>query len=180
MKYIYNFKLFETKVKKSDKVDIFRNDKYIVVRPLTHKASCKYGAFTKWCISAPDAQYVFDSNKEAIVIFIIQKDYKISPDKEKFVYELIRLNDLEQERDLSDRELKKLSTLMMNHKGEDLSKIALIFNHKDLKNPEIWDKNNICLSDPYKIGYYSYMDLPIDKHVLDEIEKYISDINQKN
>jgi len=41
--------LFEGKVKKSDKVDILRDGEYVVVRPLTHQASCKYGAFTQWC-----------------------------------------------------------------------------------------------------------------------------------
>lgn len=30
---------------------IYENDKYLVVRPLTEEASCKYGANTKWCVT---------------------------------------------------------------------------------------------------------------------------------
>ncbi len=52
MKY---FKLFEGRVKKSDRIDIFRDNKYIVISPLTPHDSCKYGAFTRWCISVPNS-----------------------------------------------------------------------------------------------------------------------------
>ena len=34
---------------------IYENDKFLVVRPLTRQASCKYGANTKWCTTSPDA-----------------------------------------------------------------------------------------------------------------------------
>lgn len=51
---ITNFKLFEGSVKSSERIDIFRDNKYILVAPLTAKASMKYGAFTNWCTSVID------------------------------------------------------------------------------------------------------------------------------
>jgi hypothetical protein len=177
MKHLLNFKLFESKVKKSEKIDILRDDKYIVVRPLTHTASCKYGAYTQWCISVPGAEYVWDSSPDAIVIFILQKDYKISPLRYKKIQKLIELNELKKEGEITRTQLNSFRTLMENHQGEDLSKIALVFSKNNLNDPEIWDNNNIKLNDQY--DYYSYNDyfeLPIDQYVIDAIEEYVNSL----
>ena len=50
MKYI---KTFEYRVHREDRIEILRDDKYIIVAPLTEDASCKYGAFTHWCTANP-------------------------------------------------------------------------------------------------------------------------------
>lgn len=50
MKYI---KTFEYRVHREDRIEILRDDKYIIVAPLTKDASCKYGAFTHWCTANP-------------------------------------------------------------------------------------------------------------------------------
>jgi hypothetical protein len=60
MKYLKTYKqLFEKRVSKDEKIDIYRDADYIVVAPLTHLASCKYGTDTGWCISVPSASYVW-------------------------------------------------------------------------------------------------------------------------
>ncbi len=170
MKHILTFNLFEGKVKKSDKIDIFRNEKYIVVRPLTHQASCKYGAFTQWCISVPNAEYVWESSKDAIVIFILQKNYNISSEKEDVIRRFLELNEKEQEGEIDEEETDEYLRIMGSREAEDLSKIALIFSNDNLNNPEIWDANNIKLNDNYP---YGYRDLPIDNSVIEAIENYI-------
>lgn len=36
---------------------IYEDDKFVVIKPKTHRASCKYGANTKWCTSSKDDQH---------------------------------------------------------------------------------------------------------------------------
>jgi len=36
---------------------VYEDDKFVVIKPKTHRASCKYGANTKWCTSSKDDQH---------------------------------------------------------------------------------------------------------------------------
>jgi hypothetical protein len=40
------------KVDKSEYVKLFEDETILVLKPLTHQASCKYGAGAKWCVSS--------------------------------------------------------------------------------------------------------------------------------
>lgn len=168
MKYIKTFQVFETRVKKQDRIDLYRDDKYIVVSPLTYEASCKYGAFTKWCISVPHAEYVWDGGKEhSKIVFILQKKYIIPEEKDKKIEQFLELKDKMDNEGLTKREEKLYLTLLSSGEAEDLSKIAIIFNKKnDLI--EIWDANNINLDD----NYSTIEQLPIDRKVVDVIYDY--------
>jgi len=42
-------------------VKIFESDTYLIIKPQTHKASCKYGAGTKWCTAMKDYPSHFES-----------------------------------------------------------------------------------------------------------------------
>lgn len=42
------------KVASQERIKLFENEDFLLVLPLTHLASCKYGAKTKWCTSAKD------------------------------------------------------------------------------------------------------------------------------
>ena len=166
MKYIKSFDLFEARVKKSDRIDIFRDNKYIIISPLTHKASCKYGANTKWCISTPSDSTAYDSNPDAIVVIIIQRNYIISEEKYNIIEKFLSLKDKDDEEGLSDEEKEEYLDIMNSHEAEDLSKIALVYGRN---NVEIWDANNINLNDSYQFGYKT---LPIDDYVLDIIADF--------
>ena len=50
---IFNDIITETSVKSSDRTKIYEDERLLVVVPLTHRASCKYGAHTPWCVSTP-------------------------------------------------------------------------------------------------------------------------------
>lgn len=53
---------------------IFENDRYLVIRPKTHQASCKYGSNTKWCITMRDYANYFDSyTNHSSFFFVIDK-----------------------------------------------------------------------------------------------------------
>lgn len=172
---INEFKIYlEKSVKKEDRVDIYRDNDYIVVRPLTHEASCKYGnnsgSGSGWCISVPSDSSAWDSSPDAIVIFIIQRNYKITKERQKSVDELVELNVLIQSGDASEDDEEKYNFLLLGGEAFDLSKIALTCNPESHKIT-IWDMNNIDITEAY---FYGYKDLPISDSVIDAIDNYLS------
>ncbi|NJO65275.1 MAG: hypothetical protein HC836_46415 [Richelia sp. RM2_1_2] len=68
--------IVEGNVKKSDRIDIYRDSDVVVVRPLTFQASCKYGAHTKWCTSAPSNESTIDKTVDFKLIDKIEPIYK--------------------------------------------------------------------------------------------------------
>lgn len=51
---------------------LLNNDNWLVIRPLSHKSSLKYGAATKWCTAAEkDPHYFMKYIKRGILIYII-------------------------------------------------------------------------------------------------------------
>jgi hypothetical protein len=170
MKYLKTYKqLFEKRVSKDEKIDIYRDADYIVVAPLTHLASCKYGTDTGWCISVPSASYVWDEGFDednAKIVFIINKRFQGDDEK---ISRLENLNYKKENDELGDDEMEEFSELYHSHEGEDLSKIALIYYKKN-KGVEIWDANNINIEEAYQ--YDGYFGLPIKQEVLQAIENY--------
>lgn len=63
---------------------IFENDKFLVIQPKSHKASCKYGANTKWCTTAqsPDHFQRYTSGSQALY-YIINKANSTNKDYSK-------------------------------------------------------------------------------------------------
>jgi len=170
----FNEKLNEGSVKKSDRVDIYRDNNYVVVRPLTETASCKYGAYTKWCISAPSSG-AWDSSPDAIVIMIIQKKYSITPERQEIIDKLLKYIDAADNNEVTPEmreEMRELRRENDIHDFEDLSKIALVFQ-KNSNHVEIWDSNNININDNYQFGWF---DLPLSSNVINAIENYIISI----
>lgn len=72
--------LFPHKIKEKQKelekqVDkIYEDDRFLVVRPKTHQASCKYGANTKWCTTSQSDEHFkrYTSGNQALY-YIINK-----------------------------------------------------------------------------------------------------------
>ena len=57
------------------------NDKWLVIRPLTHESSLKYGANTKWCTASKNNPYqFFRYTEEGCLIYCINKEtgYKLA------------------------------------------------------------------------------------------------------
>ena len=53
---------------------IYEDDRFKVVVPESHDASCYYGAGTKWCTAAKDSDYQFKNyNKEGKLFYILDK-----------------------------------------------------------------------------------------------------------
>ena len=49
-------------------------DRYILVRPKNKEASCKYGANTKWCISASQINYLDNYSNDSLFFFVIDRE----------------------------------------------------------------------------------------------------------
>lgn len=79
----------EVKAKAEDRDKIYEDERIVVVAPLTHRGSCKYGAFTKWCTATPSNDENFNEyfKNGILVYFIIRTPYQEANVKEyKFAY----------------------------------------------------------------------------------------------
>jgi hypothetical protein len=73
----YNKALMKIEEKELEKEihKILDNDDWLILRPLSHKSSLKYGANTKWCTATKNDPGVFDKyTKDGILIYCIKKD----------------------------------------------------------------------------------------------------------
>jgi hypothetical protein len=60
---------------------VFKNDEWVVIRPLTYHSSLKYGSSTKWCTSSENnPEYFLRYSKRGILLFMINKinGYKVA------------------------------------------------------------------------------------------------------
>lgn len=65
---------------------LFENENWLLVRPLNHQSSCKYGAGTKWCTTSKDSDRHFNRyTKEDLLVYLI---YKPTNDKFALYYQI--------------------------------------------------------------------------------------------
>jgi hypothetical protein len=177
MKNILNFTSFlnEGKVKKDERIEILRDDTYLVVAPLTHVASCKYGAYTHWCSAAPGSgtEDSFDKSNTSVnqpngskLIYILRSDIKLTPEQRNKTDRYYHLtSDAENgELDEDTPEYEEYLELKYDDEALDMTKIAIDYNPK-YGSYSMWSGNNI----PLEGGLYS---LPIDEYVIDAIKNF--------
>lgn len=64
----------EAKKAKNESKKLYEDEKYLIVQPMTHQASCVYGAETKWCVSSRDSSRYFDDYiRNSKFVYIINK-----------------------------------------------------------------------------------------------------------
>lgn len=64
----------EIKQAKKDAKKLYEDQKYLIVQPLTHQASCVYGAETRWCVSSRDSSRYFDDYiRNSKFVYVINK-----------------------------------------------------------------------------------------------------------
>ena len=73
-KYIKGETITESRVKKSDRIDIYRDENVIVVAPLTHEALQKYASECAWCINRD--KYEWTHYHQGKIAFIKQRKPK--------------------------------------------------------------------------------------------------------
>ena len=50
---------------------IYQDDKWTVIVPKTHKASCKYGVHSTWCVSVSNANYYRNYTEDGMLAFVL-------------------------------------------------------------------------------------------------------------
>ncbi len=65
----------DLKSKAGDAKIVYESERFLVMVPLTHEASCKYGAGTKWCITSIEDPLTWNQykNKDVTHYFILDK-----------------------------------------------------------------------------------------------------------
>ena len=181
MRNILNYTSFlnEGKVKKGDRIEILRDEKYLVVAPLTHVASCKYGAYTHWCSAAPSTSDLWGENgvnqnaDSNLLIYVLRRDIKQTTEQrdksDRYYYVLSEVENGEIEEDTP--EYNEYLELKYDEEALDMTKIAIDYSPR-FGSYSLWSVNNI----PLEGGLYS---LPIDDYVLDEIEEFCHNYNKK-
>ncbi|MCK9415547.1 hypothetical protein M0Q97_02680 [Candidatus Dojkabacteria bacterium] len=172
MKYI---KTFEYRARKEERIEILRDDKYIIVAPLTEEASCKYGAFTHWCTSNPhsgawcNCEGWVNIPKHNKIVYIIQRDYKMSEENKEQSEEYYYLKYKIENSDFDENDQERFYEINNDINSLNFSKIAVEYMYSR-GVWSLWCANNILISDdPW---YYNLDDLPIDKYAITEIKKF--------
>jgi len=189
MKYLSSFKVYEKRVSKGERIQIYRDKDYVIVLPLTFEASCKYGANTKWCTSALSNDFLWkdssvevpnSDNSKSILIYIIRRNYKLSEENEKLSQEYKELKDIEETGEMSESQRERMLELEddENYNFLDLSKIAVTYNKKT-NSLGLWSANNIDMEEHYFYNLYNLGRIGIPDNVLDVIHDYIMDKGKK-
>lgn len=182
---ITKFKLFEGSVKSAERIDIFRDNNYILVAPLTGKASMKYGAFTHWCTSVSDGIYmeIWDDednspnsqNSDTIYLVLIRKNYNMTKRNKKISELYYILNKKEEDGEITKIEKERLKKLKNDDDFVNLSKICIIKNKKK-GHVEAWSANNVNLeiSNLYDLECYG-----LESYIIEKMENHIYEVTHK-
>ena len=153
----------EARVKKSDRIDIYRDENVIVVAPLTHEALQKYASECAWCINRDKYEWThYHQGKIAVIIQRKPKKNKIGKTEQETseeIYDFTHNGTRNQEED---------------HYFDDLiSSMSNFDTNIVYYNPSesiIYDKGDNCMSD---FGYSIY-DIPyINDGIINKIKSVL-------
>lgn len=155
--------VIEKRVERSDREELYRDDDFIVVRPLTHEASRKYGCDTNWCTSVERESFWEEHTKNGIVIYVINRHKKPKPlsERNQKIREFQKLYN-EDEWDYLSKEEKIKKFL-------DFSRVAVSYSPDDY-GFAIHDAHNFDLNN---FDIYDINELPIPKNITKLIDDYI-------
>lgn len=111
-------------VSNEDSVKLVDNDEMIIVKPLTHQSSCKYGSGTKWCTTHKDDKYFNQYDEKGNLYYIHLKNVGKDNDFYKmaayFTYDGRREEWYDaQDKRMGDGEVK-LAKLLIKSEGMEL------------------------------------------------------------
>ena len=93
---------------KKQKTIIYDDNRWLVVSPHSHKASCYYGAGTKWCVTTKNTSTHWDRySSRATFFYIIDKTKKQDDPLYKVAYRKLRFGDKYELWDAEDAEISR-------------------------------------------------------------------------
>jgi hypothetical protein len=132
----------KTFIKEGNVEILEENDSYILLRPLTHKASVKYGANTKWCTSGKNAGSLFNNYiRKGYLVYLISKNVMQNKDYQKVAFYMEGTSALFgniDSYDVMDRNFNDETMIKNGWKSEEVYKITTkirgeYYNWKTLK-----------------------------------------------
>ncbi len=154
---------------KKQKTIIHEDDRWLVVSPHSHKASCYYGAGTKWCITMKNTATHWNRySKRATFFFIIDKT-KDSKDKlYKVAYRKIGRNGKIELWDASDMEFSKNKTGEEYLKDVGSEVLDKLIKYHQTKFPEIEGRESWIDDDDRAQALVNFL----NHEEIDDIEDY--------
>lgn len=113
----------QSKQIKGDTDVIYKDERFLILRPHTSEASCKYGTGTKWCIAATASHNYFKSYSTSNnkFYFVIDKTAEPNSPNSKFAFAIIdaagTAGDRIQIYDATDKQVS--ASVVSNHVGEN-------------------------------------------------------------
>ena len=184
MNYIKTYQLFEKRVPRSERLEIYRDSNIIVVAPLTIEAHQKYATGCQWCINSDF--YEWDQYHKGEYVLIIQR----KPLKQKIgisgrptaqeIYAIKQdlfsgvLSDFDYDFESEEKELKYLNKITKDINSFDLN---VVYYSSDMS---MYDKENNPISEynrgPNGFSKFSLNDFPnITDEAIKKIHTYLND-----
>lgn len=156
----------------------FEDQEWLIIRPLTHLASKRYGSNTKWCTTAEHSDHFDRYSKKGILIYTLNKltGYKVATffsldpnDKELSFWDQIdrRIDSLESE--LPQSILDKIKDILKTEKEVNYDKLGIEYRLEQLTNKiRHLTPNNLNFNNNIPVM------IPIDN---EELTDSVSDMN---
>ena len=77
MRYLQSYKIFEGRVPRDERIQVYKDENIIVLLPLTHRALQKYASGCAWCINSDEHEW--KEYHEGDTLIIIQRNPKQVP-----------------------------------------------------------------------------------------------------
>lgn len=116
---------------RADTDTIYQDDQFVVLRPHTQEASCKYGTGTSWCIAATKSHNYFGtySSSNNKFYFVIDKKAVGATPESKFALAI-----------MAPGQSATRSNVQIYNASDKLVDISVVAKHVGAKWPEIWQK----------------------------------------
>lgn len=126
---------------------VFENDRFYVVNPLTHEASCYYGKGTKWCTSTTDSDSNFSKyNSDGKLFYIVDKKLKTDDPYYKVAL-LYKFDKGKSWWDARDTTFSKGWMIDTPELEEVLNSIEVYMNNEFAEQIKIWNDKELRLKE---------------------------------
>lgn len=130
---------------------VFENDRFYVVNPLTHDASCYYGKGTKWCTSTMDSDSSFTKyNTDGKLFYIVDKKLKTDDPYYKVAL-LYKFDKGKSWWDARDTTFSKGWMIGTSELEEVLDSIEVYMNNEFAEQLKIWNDKELRLKEMKRI-----------------------------
>jgi len=179
LKQFKNFEYInEGRVPKDERIKLLDDDNYLIVVPLTDRASQKYGAFSKWCTAVPGSGASIEGSDTNIegsdtkLVYVLNKKQQDSMTIAKRYKELLEIfnGDLSSD-DIETDDPRLLNAYKKKHGKRiyNFNKIAFFTSRNPRYKDTIWDAaNNEMIEEGYTINK-----LGLKKYAIDIIKDFL-------